>query len=48
MSPLKDVIWNRKIDLIEGHRAKSLVKVEPYISATVHFRVSEKMKMTRK
>lgn len=26
MSPLKDVIWNRKIDLIEGHRAKIVSK----------------------
>ena len=26
MSPFKDVIWNRKIDLIEGHRAKIVSK----------------------
>ena len=26
MSPIKDVIWNRKIDLIEGHRAKIVSK----------------------
>ena len=26
MCPFKDVIWNRKIDLIEGHRAKIVSK----------------------
>lgn len=26
MSPFKNVIWNRKIDLIEGHRAKIVSK----------------------
>lgn len=26
MSPFKDVIWNRKIDLIEGRRAKIVSK----------------------
>ena len=26
MCPFKDVIWNRKIDLIEGHRAKLTCK----------------------
>ena len=26
MSPFKDVIWNRKIDLSEGHRTKIVSK----------------------
>ena len=26
MCPFKDVIWNRKIDLIEGHRAKLICR----------------------
>lgn len=26
MNPYKDVIWNRKIDLIENHKAKVICK----------------------